>query len=74
MKDDVVLLHHILDAIAQIEQYVADANEDSFYHHRMMQDAVVRQLEIIGEASRHLSEPEPSRAAVRSIHTVRIVS
>lgn len=56
MKSDDVYLHHILDAIIQVETYVVGVNEAEFYRERMVQDAVVRQLEIIGEASRRLSD------------------
>lgn len=56
MTRNEVYLHHILDAIHQIEEYTADVNEATFKQNRLVQDAVTRQLEIIGEASRHLSE------------------
>ena len=54
--DDTVYLRHILDAIQQIEVYVRDVNYQELCQNRMLQDAVVRQLEIVGEASRNLSE------------------
>jgi len=55
-RDDSVYLRHIRDAIAKIEAYLADVSESDFYKHSMVQDAVIRQLEIIGEAVRHISE------------------
>lgn len=55
MKKDEVYLRHVLDAIAQIEVYVAGVRRDAFEADRMRQDAVVRQLEIIGEACRRVS-------------------
>ena len=54
-KDDTVYLRHILDAIKQIETYLESVQEDKFLQTRLVQDAVVRQLEIIGEATRNLS-------------------
>ena len=54
MKDDQVFLRHIADAIAKIESYVAVGRE-TFMAESHWQDAVVRQLEIIGEATKHLS-------------------
>lgn len=51
MKDDAVYLGHIRDAIQDIEQY-ASAGGDAFMGERMRQDAVIRKLEIIGEAGR----------------------
>jgi len=56
MKDDVVYLRHILEAIEKIESYVKGAAYESFSRNDMMIDAVVRELEIIGEASSNLSE------------------
>ena len=56
MKDDQVYLQHILDAIRQIESYVGGHSRDEFLKTRLVQDAVVRELEIVGEASRHISE------------------
>ena len=54
-KSDTVYLHHILEAISQIEIYTADLSYEKFLQDRLLQDGVVRQLEIIGEASRNLS-------------------
>lgn len=54
-KDDAVYLKHISDAIAQIEVYVQDVEYEAFLANRMMQDAVIRQVEIIGEATKGLS-------------------
>ena len=55
MKDDTVYLRHILDAIAKIVSYVA-VGHDVFMAASHWQDAVIRQLEIIGEATKRLSE------------------
>jgi uncharacterized protein with HEPN domain len=54
--DNTVYLQHILDAIRQIEIYLHDANYETFCQNRMLQDAVIRRLEIVGEASRNLTE------------------
>jgi uncharacterized protein with HEPN domain len=45
----------ILDAIARIEQYVSGLAFEQFIADQKTVDAVVRNLEIIGEAVRHLS-------------------
>lgn len=55
MKNHQTLAKHILDAIGQIEQYTHEVSKDDFLINFMIQDAVVRKLEIIGEASRHIS-------------------
>jgi len=51
MKDDGVYLRHILDAIGKIETYVA-VGRDVFMSASHWQDAVIRQLAIVGEATR----------------------
>ncbi len=48
-----VYLLHILDAIAQIESYTA-GGRSAFFDSRLHQDAVIRNLEIIGEAVKQL--------------------
>lgn len=55
-RDDTVYLRHILDAIHQIRTYLEHVSEEKFLQTPLLQDAVVRQLEIIGEASRNLSD------------------
>lgn len=55
-RSDTVYLSHILDAITQIEIYTAGLSYDQFSQTRLVQDGVIRQLEIIGEASRNLSD------------------
>ena len=55
MKGDRLYLRHILDAIQKIEEYVA-VGRDVFLSSSHWQDAVVRQLEIIGEATKRLSK------------------
>ncbi|MFW6162607.1 MAG: DUF86 domain-containing protein [Planctomycetota bacterium] len=55
MTGDAVYLRHLLDAIAKIEAY-ASVGKDEFMASSHWQDAVIRQLEIIGEAAKRLSE------------------
>ncbi|MCL5280080.1 MAG: DUF86 domain-containing protein [Planctomycetes bacterium] len=57
MKPDGVYLSHMRDAIAKIERYLAAVDYETFAGNDMMIDAVVRELEIIGEAARNLSGP-----------------
>lgn len=56
MKDDRAYLQHLRDAIGKIELYAA-AGKEEFLAQSHWQDAIIRQLEIIGEASKHLSPP-----------------
>ena len=56
MKDDGLYLGHINDAIDVIEEYLGIASYEQFTANKMMVDAVVRELEIIGEATSKLSK------------------
>lgn len=51
---DRTYLLHILDAITWIRTYTS-AGQSTFLSERMVQDAVIRNLEIIGEAVKNLS-------------------
>jgi len=55
-KDNTVYLRHVLDAINTIEEYLQGVNEDNFKATRLLQDGAIRQIEIIGEAIRHISK------------------
>jgi len=50
MKKDSVYLRHILDAIEKIESYTS-VGKDTFLTTVHWQNAAIRNLEIIGEAS-----------------------
>ncbi len=54
-RSDDIYAQHILDAISRIELYTAGIERSAFLSTPMMQDAVIRQLEIIGEATKMLS-------------------
>ena len=55
MKRDYKLyLNYIRDAIKQIEIYMKNISEEQFSKNKLLQDAVLRRLEIIGEASRNI--------------------
>jgi uncharacterized protein with HEPN domain len=54
MSGDAVYLQHILDAIAKIEVYT-QVGHRTFMSTSHWQDATIRQLEIIGEATKNLS-------------------
>lgn len=55
-KDDFVYLRHILDAISRIEQYVQGVRYEDFMDDHLVQDGVIRQIEIMGEATKRLSK------------------
>ncbi len=56
MKDPLILVRHILGAIDRVEQYMEGIDENNFHKNFLVQDAVIRNLEIIGEASRNLQK------------------
>lgn len=53
---DKARLSHILDAIVEIESYLSEADYELFLNNSMMKFACIKQLEIIGEASGHISD------------------
>ena len=62
VRDDSLYLLHILDAIGQIESYLHNLDYEAYSQSRLVQDAVIRQLEIIGEATKNLSLEMRERA------------
>jgi len=61
-RDFRLYLDDILEAIHQIRTYMADLDEETFTTDRKTQDAVIRNLEIIGEAAGNLPEQFPKTA------------
>lgn len=55
-RDNTVYLQHILDAINQVAEYLQGIDEQVFLERRLIQDGVIRQIEIIGEATRRVSK------------------
>ena len=47
-------LRHVLEAIERIRKYTSGMNEEDFYSSQLVQDAVIRNIEIIGEAARNI--------------------
>ena len=56
-------LLHMLEAADRVLEYTAGVTEEQFVANQMLQDAVVRNIEIIGEASNNLLEVGPEFAA-----------
>jgi uncharacterized protein with HEPN domain len=55
MTKDKVYLKHILDTIGNIDQFANNLSQEEFYHNIEKQYAVLRALEVIGEATKNLS-------------------
>lgn len=71
-RDFRLYLDDILEAIASIREYTAGLDYDAFAQDRKTQDAVVRNLEIIGEAAGHL--PESLRASTPELEWRKIIN
>ncbi len=66
MKRDVRLyIQDILECIDKIEEYTKEITQDDFYKNILVQDAVLRRLEIIGEAVKNI--PQEFRAKYPNI-------
>ncbi|MDZ7634744.1 MAG: DUF86 domain-containing protein [Bacteroidales bacterium] len=55
MKDDNIYIDHIFKSIDRINSYLEGKDYQFFSQDFLTQDAVVRQLEIIGEATKRIS-------------------
>lgn len=55
-------LLHMLEAADRVLEYTSEMSEEKFNANRMLQDAVVRNIEIIGEAANNLLEVGPEFA------------
>lgn len=53
-------LGHIVQAIDRIQRYVEDMTETSFLQDEKTQDAVIRNFEVIGEASNNIKKNHPA--------------
>lgn len=53
-KEPKIFLKHILESIKYIEEYTKDISKDDFLRLTQIQDAVIRRVEIIGEATKNI--------------------
>ena len=56
MKNDIIYLKHIMDAIVEVESYLKKISFDDFEKNTLVINATIRQLEIIGEAAMRISK------------------
>jgi uncharacterized protein with HEPN domain len=54
-RDDTVYLQHIRDALRKIDGYLDGIEENAFLRDTLLQDGVIRQLEVVGEAVKRLT-------------------
>jgi uncharacterized protein with HEPN domain len=53
-KDPEVFIAHILECIGRIEEYTGNASKEIFFNSAQLQDAVIRRIEVIGEAVKNI--------------------
>ena len=56
MKDDLAFIEHILLCIDKIQEYTKNLTTQDFNSNELIQDAVIRNIEIIGEATKKISK------------------
>ena len=56
MKDDSIYLEHIEQNLKRIILYASGITEEEFLENIQLQDACIRQIEIMGEATKRISE------------------
>lgn len=74
MKSDQIYVEHIIDAINLINKYLKGVSFEEFYNDSLLQDGVIRQFSIIGEAANKLSgdfKKENSEIPWKEIITMR---
>jgi len=64
-KDEKIFLKHILECIGKIEKYTRSVKKERFLKETQIQDAVIRNFEIIGEAAKNI--PKDFRAKYSEI-------
>jgi len=62
MKDDKLYLIHISECIERVEQYVGEGGRDAFMADMLIQDAVLRNLQVLAESTQRVSD------ALKSAH------
>jgi uncharacterized protein with HEPN domain len=55
IKNDSAYIDHILDSIRKINEFSKGINLKEFKKNELVQDAIIRNIEIIGEASKKIS-------------------
>lgn len=59
-------LQHILTAIERIDRYTENIDELGFLNSELVQDAVIRNIEIIGEAANNIQQVDAAFAAAHA--------
>ncbi len=70
MRNDDVLLLDMLLAARNIQQFTADMQEQNFNAHLMAQSAVIREFQVIGEATRQISAETKAKYPAIAWHNI----
>lgn len=62
-KDDLIFIRHMRDSVRAIEEFSADLTKETLLSDRLRQSAIVREIEVIGEAARNVSDTLKKRHA-----------
>ena len=54
-KSPILFINHILDCINDIEDFTSGVIKEEFLNNKMLQQAVIHSIEIIGEATKNIS-------------------
>jgi len=55
MKNDLTYIEHINECIDKIKRFTSQLTQENFNSNELVQDAVIRNIEIIGEAAKQIS-------------------
>jgi uncharacterized protein with HEPN domain len=56
-KDDFVFIEHIIESIEAVEEFSKKLTKDDLVKDRLRQSAIIREIEVIGEAVKNISKP-----------------
>ena len=70
-NSDLPYLQHMLDAVEKLQRYLEGVDWDGFEGDEILQDAVIRQLEILGEAASRVSDK--TRSSVSGIPWPKVI-
>lgn len=56
MERSIIYLKHIIECIQKIKLYTRDLTKEEFLNNPLIQDAVIRNFEVIGEATKNLDQ------------------
>lgn len=54
MKEPIIFIEHILENIEDIENFTENVSKEDFLKNKEKQNAIVRSLEVIGEAAKNI--------------------